>query len=77
MGLVSNQIIIIPLGASCTFDPPYNRMEPLFAIHETPSKWLCVQNVSAGAGYYSAFWGPAPYVFGPAPLEYYFVYRVK
>jgi hypothetical protein len=30
-----------------------------------------------GAGFYSSFWGPLPYAFGPIPPERYFIMRAN
>jgi 4-amino-4-deoxy-L-arabinose transferase-like glycosyltransferase len=33
--------------------------------------WLSTMRAECGAGFYSDFWGPLPFVFGPAPPEQY------
>ncbi len=72
-----NEAIVIPLGNSSIFMLPGPPVEFIGKVEVTPAKWLCIQNLAAGAGYYSDGWGPAPFVFGPAPPETYLMYRVK
>ena len=71
------QAVIIPMGNACIFDLPRDLAEPVGVVEITPAQWLSVQSLRAGAGYYSDDWGPAPFIFGPAPPETYRILRVK
>jgi 4-amino-4-deoxy-L-arabinose transferase-like glycosyltransferase len=75
--LKSNEVILVPLGNTSLFRLPDNLASPIDKVDVTPAKWLSIQSSGAGAGYYSDGWGPAPFVFGPAPPESYLVVRVK
>jgi 4-amino-4-deoxy-L-arabinose transferase-like glycosyltransferase len=75
--LTPGQAVVVPLGNTCIFDLPYDRVDTLSVDHPVPAKWLSIQSVRAGAGYYSDISGPAPFVFGPAFPESYWVFRVK
>lgn len=39
--------------------------------------WATTVRAELGAGFYSAVWGPLPYVFGPVPPERYKVLRIR
>ena len=56
---------------------PGKHVERAAAFKITAAAWISIQNFRAGAGYYSAVWGPAPFIFGPAPPETYQILRVK
>jgi hypothetical protein len=71
------QAIIVPLNNTCIFDLPGNLVQRVAAFEITPAAWISIQNSHAGAGYYATEWGPAPFVFGPAPPETYRILGVK
>lgn len=75
--LKSDQGIIVPVENTCRFRFPDSVAATDAEYKFTPSKWLSLQNLRSGAGYYSDAWGPIPFVFGPAPPDTYVVYRVK
>jgi hypothetical protein len=75
--LAPYQAVVIPMNNACIFDLPANLVEAVAAFEITPAEWISVQNFRAGAGYYSADWGPAPFLFGPAPPETYRILRVR
>jgi len=72
-----NVAIVLPMGNTCLFDLPSNLVEPLAKVDVTSSKWISIQSIPDGAGYYSDEWGPAPFIFGPATEESYWVFLVK
>jgi len=72
-----NEAIVLPMGNTCLFDLPSNLVEPLAKVDVTSSKWISIQSILDGAGYYSDEWGPAPFIFGPATEESYWVFLVK
>jgi 4-amino-4-deoxy-L-arabinose transferase-like glycosyltransferase len=75
--LVSNEMIVVPLANSFLFPLPQDRVEPVSEYRAQAAKWVAIMSVPAGAGYYSDGWGPAPFIFGSAPPDQYFVFRVK
>lgn len=75
--LVSNEAVVIPIGNTCIFDLPSNLVEPLADVEVPASKWLSVQSIPAGAGFYSDDWGPAPFVFNRAKPESFWVFRAR
>jgi hypothetical protein len=77
LNLVSNEMIVVPVGNSILFQLPADRVEGYSQYRCQAAKWMAVMNVAQGAGYYSDGWGPAPFVFGSAPFESYYVFRVK
>jgi hypothetical protein len=77
LDLVSNEMIVIPVGNSILFQLPKDRVEGYSQYRCQSSKWMAVMSVALGAGYYSDGWGPAPFIFGPVPFESYYVFRVK
>ena len=40
------------------------------------SSWATTTSSQLGAGFYSSYWGPLPFTFGPAPPEQYILVRV-
>ena len=75
--LVANEMIVVPLANSFLFPLPRDRVEPVSEYRAEAAKWVAIMSVPAGAGYYSDGWGPAPFIFGRAPPDQYFVLRVK
>ena len=75
--LTSNEAVVLPMDNTCIFDLPSSLVESLAKVDVTPSRWISIQNIFDGAGYYSDEWGPAPFIFGPATEESYWVFRVK
>ena len=75
--LASNDAVVVPLVNSFLFDLPADQVTPDFK-HDSPlPKWLATMSADAGAGYYSASWGPLPFVFSSVPPDRYLVFRVK
>jgi 4-amino-4-deoxy-L-arabinose transferase-like glycosyltransferase len=72
-----NEAVIVPMQNTCIFDLPSNVVEPLAEVNVPASKALSLQSEVAGAGYYSDEWGPAPFVFGPAELQSYWVFHTR
>ncbi len=52
-------------------------VEPIREVEIPACRWLATMQAEMGAGFYSAIWGPMPFVFGPAPLENYEICRLK
>ena len=73
--LETNQAVVIPMENTCIFKLPQGQVEPFATMQATPVKWLALQSLSLGAGYYSDAWGPAPFLFGPTPADTYWVVR--
>lgn len=77
MTLVSNEMIVLPVGNSVLFKLPVDRVEGYSQYKCQASKWMAVMNAALGAGYYSDGWGPAPFIFRSPPFESYYIFRVK
>jgi hypothetical protein len=77
LNLASNQVVFVPLNNSQIFTLPDDRVETLARCHFPAAGFVALMSAPLGAGYYSDRWGPAPFVFGPAPDEDYLVVRVK
>lgn len=75
--LASNEAVVLAMGNTSIFDLPSGRVEPLAKVDVTPSKWISILSIPAGAGYYSDEWGPAPFIFGPAAPDSYWVFLAK
>ena len=75
--LVSNDAIIVPLGNSFLFSPPSAQTTPWTIYDSAVPDWLTTMSADAGAGYYSASWGPLPFVFSRVPPDRYLVFHVK
>ncbi len=75
--LAPNEMIVVPVNNSFLFQLPAARVEPWAEYRFPAASVMALMSVPAGAGYYSAGGGPAPFVFGPAPPEEYVVFRVK
>jgi hypothetical protein len=41
------------------------------------ASWATTISWQRGAGFYSSYWGPLPFTFGPAPPEHYFLLRAN
>jgi 4-amino-4-deoxy-L-arabinose transferase-like glycosyltransferase len=74
---VPNEMIVVPINNSFVFQLPAARVESWGEYRLQPASGMTLMSVAAGAGYYSDGWGPAPFIFGPAPLDDYVVFRVK
>jgi hypothetical protein len=75
--LPPHAIVVMPVNNTCWVDLPANQVEPLAEVTVKAANWITLMNNSVGAGYYSDDWGPAPFVFGPAQPERYFIVKVK
>jgi len=69
--------VVLPMGNTCLFDLPSDVVVPLAAVEARPSKWISIQSIPDGAGFYSDEWGPAPFIFGPATEDSYWVFQVR
>ena len=48
------------------------------AVLELPNRsWAATLSWQLGAGFYSSYWGPLPFAFGPAPPEHYVLVRAR
>ena len=48
------------------------------AVLELPnSSWAATLSWQLGAGFYSSYWGPLPFAFGPAPAEHYVLVKAS
>jgi hypothetical protein len=72
--LTHDQIIVLPLLYS---SQSLSRAETLGKVSVSASPWISLIDSSAGAGFYSDNWGPAPYIFGPTKAQEYAIVKVK
>lgn len=76
MGLVGGDIFAVGgLRPRVAFED--NGFELVKILDQDRQVWISTMNRDAGAGFYYASFGTLPYVFGPAQLEDYRVYRVS
>jgi 4-amino-4-deoxy-L-arabinose transferase-like glycosyltransferase len=63
--------IVTPMNGSnrIKIDKPGSYIDESFEI--PVCSWLATMRAECGAGFYSDFWGPLPFVFGPSPHEQY------
>ena len=48
------------------------------AVFDLPNpSWAATLSWQLGAGFYSSYWGPLPFAFGPAPPEHYVLLRAS
>ncbi|HMD13879.1 MAG TPA: hypothetical protein VKI62_04580, partial [Bacteroidota bacterium] len=70
-------IVIVPLNNTSLYHLPEEYFVLSDSLQGGGMSWLTSMNNLAGAGFYSDFWGPMPFVFGEVPSEKYYVYFVK
>jgi hypothetical protein len=71
------QVMVIPYGNTDVVFTSREFMTPIREFELPACPWLATMREQMGAGFYSGFWGPMPFVFGPAPLEKYEIVRLK
>ncbi len=69
-------VMVIPEYNTNTHYPPRQFILSEQIVSFDVNLGILTINPAAGAGFYSSFWGPLPYAFGPAPLERYAILRV-
>jgi 4-amino-4-deoxy-L-arabinose transferase-like glycosyltransferase len=70
-------ILIIPVGNSNTRPPSQNEAAVLEVFSLPVFPWFSTGNQAVGAGFYSSFFGPLPFAFGPVPPEKLVSYVLK
>ena len=74
--LVSGEIMILPSNNSNLVAPDASDVENVASLEFPACAWLSTVHAATGAGFYGAG-GLLPFVFGPVPVERYFVHRVR
>jgi len=74
--LAPGEIMILPSNNSNLVTPDASDVEMVAALEFSTCRWLSPVNAATGAGFYGAG-GWLPFVFGPVPVEKYFVLRVR
>jgi 4-amino-4-deoxy-L-arabinose transferase-like glycosyltransferase len=74
--LAPGEIMILPSNNSNLVTPDASDVEMVAALEFSTCRWLSTVNAATGAGFYGAG-GWLPFVFGPVPVEKYFVLRVR
>ena len=72
--LKRDEIMILPSNNSNLITPDAGDMKQVTEFRFPVCSWMSTVNAATGAGFYGAG-GLLPYVFGPVPVEQYFVYR--
>jgi hypothetical protein len=72
-GAVPGDAVVMPLNNSNLYEIP-----PRFVAHSETLEWqpralVTTVGLAAGAGFYSATFGPTPFVFGRVPVERYVI----
>jgi hypothetical protein len=70
-------IVILPFNNTDVFFFAPEFVVPLRQMEFPACGWLSTVQERVGAGFYSAIWGPMPFVFAPASHERYGIYRLK
>jgi hypothetical protein len=73
--LAPGEIMILPSNNSNLITPDAGDVENMAVLEFPVCPWLSTVHAATGAGFYGAG-GLLPFVFGPAPVEKYFVCRV-
>jgi 4-amino-4-deoxy-L-arabinose transferase-like glycosyltransferase len=73
---VPGDILILPVNNTNVFHVPGLNFDVLEHVNY-PQPWLTVMNLTAGAGFYSSFFGPLPWAFANVPPERYDVLRIR
>lgn len=71
------EVMVIPYANTDVVFYPREFVEPILELEIPACRWVTTMRGQLGAGFYSAIWGPMPFVFGPAPLEKYEICRLK
>ena len=74
--LAPGEILIMPSNNSNLVTPDAADVEKVAALEFPMCAWLSTVHAATGAGFYGAG-GFLPFVFGPVPVEKYFVCRVR
>jgi len=69
------ELIVIPAYNTALFRFPLKITAQETADFEVHT-WVTTMNPDAGAGFYFSGWGPVPFVFGPVPIQRFFMARV-
>ena len=70
-------LMVIPANNSNLLRLPAAWVEHVELLRLPSSRWITLNAVERGAGFYSSVWGPLPFNFGRAPEEVYEVQRVR
>lgn len=68
-------LLVLPSNNSNLVAPAAGDVQNLAVLQFPVCSWLSTVNAATGAGFYGAG-GLLPFVFGPAPVEKYFIFRV-
>jgi len=70
-------ILAVPLHNTCTTEPPSAMVASRDVMVVPGPAFLTTFHGAVGAGFYSSFYGPLPFAFGPVPGEAVCVYELK
>jgi hypothetical protein len=71
------EIMIVPSNNTNVFFYDSRFFDGQHELEFPACPWLATLQERVGAGFYSAIWGPMPFVFGPTPTEKYAVCRLN
>ena len=71
------EVMVIPYANTDVVFYSRDFMDSVRELELPACRWLATMQGQVGAGFYSGFWGPMPFVFGPTSLEKYEIVRLK
>jgi 4-amino-4-deoxy-L-arabinose transferase-like glycosyltransferase len=76
LGLVPNEVVIVPLGNSYLFPLPRSAIAGTHTYHFPARGVLSLMDRAVGAGFYSDGWGPLPFALRGTLVEDYAAFRI-
>lgn len=70
-------LLVVPSNNTSPFPINQELLNPLESIDLIASRWVTTTHGYFSAGFYAHIMGPLPFVFGPVPLEHYYVLRFR
>jgi hypothetical protein len=72
-GAVAGDVVVMPLNNSNLYEIPSSFVARSETLEWQPRAFATTVSLAVGAGFYSATFGPMPFVFGKPPAERYLV----
>jgi len=69
--------LVVPLHNTCTVEPSREMIARRDVLGVPGPCGLTTFHAAVGAGFYSSFYGPLPFAFGPVPAEALYIYELK
>ena len=71
------EVMVIPYANTDVVFYSREFMDPIGEFELPACRWLATMQGQVGAGFYSGFWGPMPFVFGLTSPDKYEIVRLK